>query len=249
MAVAALVFTLCAGTSCDRKSAGGKAVSPSVTIETLLSEGDAAFAAAHFEDALIPYEKALALTNKNGDPKRWADIAARAARVHEFMGDWTGAGILLTKVVWMTEEQYGREAPESVQVRSALARVRREASHQPEAEALIRSALSKDEASCGKDSREVAMDLKDLAELLQTTNRPGEAEPLIRRALAIDEATFGKNSLEVCSDLQILTDLLINTSRLEDAKPLRLRQHMIMGDTEAEARDKIDRIVAPRATK
>ena len=176
---------LITGVSCDRKAAGAKAPGSDPPIETLIRDADDAFAEARFEDALIPYEKALTLIDKDGDPKRWAGIAARAAQVHGFLGDWTGAQILLLKVCGLCEQHYGPEARETVHSRNQLKIARREGSQQPEAEGLLRLALAKDETSFGENSLEVASDLKDLAELLQATHRLPEAEQLMRRHLVL----------------------------------------------------------------
>ena len=128
-------------------------------------------------------------------------------------------------------------------------------------------------AAYGKDHPNVAIRLNNLAVLLQDSNCFAEAEPLFRRAISIDEATFGKNHPAVAGDINNLACLLHATNRLEEAEPLMQRmvgilvkftcdsghQHLHLetvvgnylhllielGDTQTEADDKINKILAP----
>ncbi len=218
---------LIAGTSCDRKASGGKALSPKPGIKTLWGEGNAAVQEERFAEALISYEKALALMKKDDSPEEWVNVATKAAQMHVLLSDWTGAGILLTKAVGVSEQHYGPEAPQTEETRRALAVVREEANWHPEAMALIRQTQAIEEASHGKDHREVAFGLTNLAMLLKKTNRPAEAEPLMRRALAIHEAFYGKSHPQVAAALFNLAQLLQDTNRMAEAELLMRRALVI----------------------
>ena len=86
--------------------------------------------------------------------------------------------------------------------------------------ALIRRALSINEASYGPDHPDVSITLNNLANLLRMTNRPAEVEALVRRALKIDEASYGPDHPAVARDLANLATVLVDADRLSDAEPL-----------------------------
>jgi tetratricopeptide (TPR) repeat protein len=142
-----------------------------------------------------------------------------------------------------------------------------------EAEPLLRHALAISEASFGSEHPNVAVNVNNLAQLLEDTNRLTEAETLRRRALAIDEASFGSDHPNVAIRLNNLAQLLKDTNRLAEAEPLMRRVVEIrvastaatghphprlmtaannytallkaMGETQEQAREKVDAILAP----
>ncbi len=93
----------------------------------------------------------------------------------------------------------------------------------PEAELLLRRAITIDESSFGSDHPIVAIRANNLAQLLHASNRFTDAEPLMRRALAIDEANSGHNHTDIARDLNNLAQLLHSTSRLTEAEPMMRR--------------------------
>lgn len=93
----------------------------------------------------------------------------------------------------------------------------------PEAELLMRRALTIDERSFGQDSPGVVADLANLAQLLRRTNRLADAEPLMRHALAIIEHHSGKH-LPIFGTLsRHLASLLRANHRLAEAETLLRR--------------------------
>lgn len=93
----------------------------------------------------------------------------------------------------------------------------------PEAERLLRRALSIEERNFGPDDPTVASRLSNLAQLLQSTNRLAEAEPLLRRALNIEERSFGPDHPSIATTLNNLGLLLQATNRFAEAEPLLRR--------------------------
>ena len=233
---------LIAGVSCDRKAAGGKGPGSGPSIETLIRDADDAFAEARFDDALIPYEKALTLIAKDGDPKRWAGIAAKAAQVHEFLGDWTGAQMLLLKVCRLCEQHYGPEARETVHSQNQLEIARREAGQQPEAEGLLRLALAKDEATFGKNDPAVASDLEYLVRLLRQTDRTAEADSLQSRYFEIIIRQVSNRIVVSTAEIDWAAELEKVTG---EYRALRVK----MGETEAVIEKRIGKLMEPIVKK
>ncbi|HSK79602.1 MAG TPA: tetratricopeptide repeat protein [Thermoanaerobaculia bacterium] len=93
----------------------------------------------------------------------------------------------------------------------------------PEAEPLMRRALTIHQETLGEEHPNLAIHFNNLAQLLQDTNRLAEAEPLMHRALAIDQSAFGENHPKVAIRLNNLASLLQATNRLAEAEPLMRR--------------------------
>jgi tetratricopeptide (TPR) repeat protein len=93
----------------------------------------------------------------------------------------------------------------------------------PEAEPLLRRALSISAKSHGPHHPAVAAALNNLAELLKATNRLGEAERLLRRALTIAEKGYAPDHTDVARCLNNLAQLLLATNRPSEAEPLMRR--------------------------
>lgn len=225
----ACVLVLVAVFFCVVGPAKVKALSLNPGVKTLLAKGNAANGPERFEDALISYEKALALINKDDFPEEWVNVAIKASQNHLALQDYTGALILLTNAVGVCEQHCGPETHLRRLTRVLLAMVRRDARAQDEAEALLRHALTKSLVSFGKASLEVAADLKNLVRFLKETHLSIEAEPLMRRALSIDEASFSNFHLEVVNDLNLLAQLLQDTHSLAEAEML-MRRALTIGE-------------------
>jgi tetratricopeptide (TPR) repeat protein len=90
----------------------------------------------------------------------------------------------------------------------------------PEAESLLRQALSIDENAYGSDHPEVAVRLSNLGSLLHKNFRLEEAERLIQRALDIDQRCLGPQHPTVATRLSNLTLLYASQGRYAEAEPL-----------------------------
>ncbi len=180
---------------------------------------------------------------------------------------------LVRRALAIHEASYGKDHPNVAINLNVLAHLLHATNRFAEAEPLMRRALAIDEARYGKDHPKVVIRLNNLANLLQATNHLAEAEPLMRRALAIDEASYGKDHPKVAIHLNNLAGLLQATNRIAEAEMLMRRaleiflrythatghQHsqlnnaingcigllMKMGDTKAQAWEKIRGILAP----
>lgn len=120
-------------------------------------------------------------------------------------------------------EKFVENEEERAAVLNNLARLMQVTNRLPEAEPLMRGALSNSEIIFGPEHPEVALHLNNLAQILQDTNKLAEAEPLIRRSLAIDEKSFGYDDVSIAIPLNNLALLLRATNRLQEAEPLMRR--------------------------
>ena len=173
----------------------------------------------------------------------------------------------------IAEAAFGPQHPTVATRLNNLATLLKATNRLAEAEPLMRRALAIAEASFGPQHPDVAIDLNSLALLLKDTNRLAEAEPLLRRALDIDEAAFGPQHPTVARHLNNLAHLLQATNRLAEAEPLMRRHfeifvkftrdtghphpHLVaatenyrillikMGDSQAQAQEKIEQILEP----
>jgi tetratricopeptide (TPR) repeat protein len=180
---------------------------------------------------------------------------------------------LMRRALAIHEASFGSDHPSVSATLNNLASLLHATNRLAEAEPLMRRALAIDEASFGSDHPYVAIDINNLAWLLKDTNRLAEAEPLMRRALAINEASFGSDHPDVAIRLNNLALLLQATHRLAEAEPLMRRGVKIlvafaagtghphpqlvtvannyagllmeMGETQKQAREKVNAILAP----
>lgn len=221
---AALAFAFTAGTSCDRK--------PDVPqVDVYNIEGNVAWVDGRYADALAAYQKALALTDKDKDPKEWARIASDVAKMHGKLAAWKEAETLLIEVLRLREQYDGAKSVKTAENLDQLAKVLMGTGRHKEAEPLLRRVLAIDEGNGGKDTAVVALRLKDLAQLLQEMNRLDEAEPLMRQAVEIYAGVILKTRSKPVY-LETLPD---------NYRDLRMK----MGDTKAEAQEKIDKLLKP----
>lgn len=180
---------------------------------------------------------------------------------------------LMRRALAIDEASFGKDHPKVAIRLNNLAMFLQATGRMAEAELFIHRALAIDEVSFGMDHPRVAIHLNVLASLLEDTNRLAEAEPLMRRALAIDEASFGKDHPDVARDLNNLGQLLKATNRLSEAEPLMRRMLEIivnftrtsghphphleagignyrrllmkMGGSQAQAEEKIEKLLSP----
>jgi tetratricopeptide (TPR) repeat protein len=180
---------------------------------------------------------------------------------------------LLVRVFEISENKGGDPHPNFGAAMNSLALILQDFNQPKEAESLYRRALAFDENLFGPDHPHVANRLNNLATLLHVNNRLAEAEPLMRRGVEIEEKSKGKDHPHVAIHLSNLAQLLLDDNRLPEAEPLMRRmleifvsytcgtghRHqnletgisnyriilMEMGDTQAEANDKIGKILAP----
>ena len=190
---------------------------------------------------------------------------------------WSEAEPLLRRALSIREASYGRYHPEVAVSLNNLAQLLKATNRLNDAEPLMRRALAIDEAGFGQIHPTVASRLNNLAQLLQATNRHLEAEPLLNRALCIDEAAFGQNHPDVAIDLNNIALLFLATNRRAEAEPLMRRAFGIlvdftrttghphpylegvtqnyrgllvqMGDSPAQAQEKIDKLLEPLRSK
>lgn len=180
---------------------------------------------------------------------------------------------LLVRVFEISENRGGDPHPSFGAAMNNLAMILQEFNKPKEAELLYRRALAFDEDLFGPNHPCVANRLNNLATLLHVNNRLAEAEPLMRRGVEIEEKSKGKDHPHVAIQLSNLAQLLLDDNRLPEAEPLMRRmleifvsytcrtghRHqnletgisnyriilMEMGDTQAEADDRIGKILAP----
>ena len=180
---------------------------------------------------------------------------------------------LMRRALDIDEASLGPQHPTVATRLNNLAQLLQATNRLAEAEPLVRRALAMDEAAFGPKHPTVANRLNNLAQLLKATNRLTEAEPLMRRTLAIDEASLGPQHPTVATRLNNLARLLQDTNRLAEAEPLMSSALEIlvnfsrdtgyahphlqlvtknygnllveMGDSEAQAQEKIVQILEP----
>ena len=180
---------------------------------------------------------------------------------------------LMRRALAIDESCRGENHPDVARDLSNLAQLLSNTRRQAEADPLMRRALQIDEHWFGANHPNVAIRLNCLAVLMQDTNRSSEAESLLRRALAIDLHASGKDHPKVAGSMNNLAALFMAIDRREEAEPLfrdalvilkefqrntghphpHLQDainnyHLLlkeMGDTEAQAREKIAKILEP----
>ncbi len=277
MAVTAFVFVNCAVFFCVFRPESEESAKAQSVRESLTAEEEAAKIKALYADLLPGKKETLALIDKAEDPHYWIVVADGLAIIQKSLGAWREAEQLHTEILHLSEQHYGPETRETAEALEALACFFKDTNRPAEAEPLLRRALVIFEKCLNDGDPVVARNFSQLAMVLRKLNHLEEAEPLLRRALAINEHGYGKKSRNVGLDLQNLVDLLMDTNRFEEAEPLMRRTVEVwayihtyikptppelepaknkyrslllkMGDTEAQAGEKIGKIVAPLQQK
>ena len=162
-------------------------------IENYTLSGQAEQQQAHYDAALMAFERAAALTDKGRDAAAWADANNWVALVLYHQAGHARAISLLEEIVPVLEKQPDPEAPKLATALNNLATLYQATNRLAEAEPLMQRALKIDEKSYGPEHPAVATRLNNLARLYQDTNRLTEAEPLSRRHLVIF-AKFQRNT-------------------------------------------------------
>lgn len=101
-----------------------------------------------------------------------------------------------------------------------LAMVCKDMEEHPEAEQLLRDALTGREAALGEGHRDTLASLNNLASLLQSLGRNEEAEPLCRRALECCRTYLGEAHADTKTALGNLVVLLCSLSKDSEAMKL-----------------------------
>src|ERR1043166_1076121 len=144
----------------------------------------------------------------------------------DFLGehwlDWTNRWEI-EPLQAFSELLLGREHIQASWMASSVSRRLFDLARYPEADPLMRRALTMHEQSYGPEHPNVARDLNNQAQLLKATNRLSEAEPLMRRVVRIFEQSYGVNHPDVATALTNLAQLLQDTNRLGEAESLMQR--------------------------
>ena len=277
---------------------GGKSGQAQREREALIAEGEAAKNKRLYADARAAFQKALALTDKEKDPKSWTVTASSVADMHRYLGPWKEAKKLYTEILSLRKKHYGPTARETAETLTSLVLLLAARNRLEEAESLLdrtldnnrgfygknvervaamRSALARYKDFFGQRYPNVVLDLDNTSGLLEDKGRMEEAEPRMRHALASEEATFGKNHPNVALRLNSLAQLLKDMGRLAEAEALMRRMVAIsvdftvksgetspylwaatrnyrsllikMGDTEAQVKEKLGKLMEPIVKK
>jgi len=246
-------------------------------IRSLVFMGDVEYNQKHYPKAIAIYQQALDLADKTVAPKSWSDVAMIIAKTQHKAEEWKKSETLLKEIIRVREEHYGKETPETCDALTYYGNALYQRKQYVEAEPIIRRALAILEKNRSGDHPEVATGLQNLAWILHFTDRMVEAEPLMRRALTINKNAYGKDDPHVAYSLYCLAMIHGGTKRLPEAEVL-MRQSLEMyvacsvaagkkdqdldmvvakygqllvkmGDTQKQAREKIDKITDPLLKK
>ncbi len=243
MAVAALVFVLCVVFFSVRRPEDEESWKVQRARRTHMAEGQAAKQKGLYADALAAFQKALALTDREKDPKSWTVTASSVAEMHRYLRSWKEAKKFYTEILSLRKKHYGPTARETAETLTSLVLLLVSMNRLEEAESLLdrtldinkgffgknfekvakmRSVLAMNKAHSRQRNPNVVIDLDNTSGLLEDKGRMEEAEPRMRDALAIEEATFGKNHPNVAVRLNSLAQLLKDMGRLAEAEaPMR----------------------------
>ena len=251
MAVAALVFVLCAVFFCVRRPEDEASWNVQRARRAHTAEGQAAKQKGLYADALAAFQKALALTDKEKDPKSWTITASSVAEMHRYLRSWKEAKKFYTEILSLRKKHYGPAARETAETLTSLVLLLAAMNRLEEAESLLDRTLDINKGFFGKHygivvemrralaihkdlfsqrNANVVMDLDNTSGLLEDKGRMEEEEPRMRDALAIVESTFGKNHPNVAVRLNSLAQLLKDIGHLAEAEALMRRMVAISVD-------------------
>lgn len=192
-------------------------------IESYQKEGRAHGAAGMYEKALIAFERAASLSDRDKDPTGWADAQEWVARILHELARYPEEEPIIRAILAIRKKWPSADDRDVAIALNNLAQLLKETNRLDEAESLMREALTIEESKLGPDDPSVAIALNNLANLLLGTNRSGEAEPLLRRALKINESNFEPEDRNIAISLNNLAGLLNETGRLAEAEPMMRR--------------------------
>ena len=230
---------------------GGQSWQAQRARRTLMAEGESAKQNRLYSDALAAFQKALALTDKEKDPKSWTVTASSVADMHSYLGPWKEAKRLYTEILSLRKKHYGPTARETAETLTSLVLLLTDRNRVAEAEELLDRTLARNKGFYSKHIEKVAamrhalamskarlgerypyfvLDLDNTSGLLEDKGRMEEAEARMRLFLASAEAASFKNDPNITVHLNSLAQLLKDKGRLTEAEALMRRMVAISVD-------------------
>ncbi|AGX86365.1 CHAT domain-containing tetratricopeptide repeat protein [Candidatus Symbiobacter mobilis] len=194
-------------------------------IDRLNSEVIKLYQAGQYAAALIPAQRALAISEKANGPEHPSTSTSlnNLAGLYESMGQYARAEPLYVRALAISEKANGPEHPSTGTSLNNLAGLYRSMGQYARAEPLYVRALAISEKANGPDHPSTGTILNNLAGLYRSMGQYARAEPLYVRALAISEKAEGPEHPSTGTRLNNLAGLYQSMGQYARAEPLYVR--------------------------
>ena len=135
-------------------------------------------------------------------------------------GDYDDSFPYHEKALNISEEQLGKNNPDTATSLNNLATLYQDQGKYKEAEFLFRRSLKICEEQLGENNPDTATSLNNLASIYQTQRKYKEAEPLFHRSLKICEEQLGENNPDTATSLNNLASIYQTQRKYKEAEPL-----------------------------
>ena len=198
-------------------------------LESLIEEAKKLEASGAIQEAIIRWEKILAMSEKSLEPQhpRNATILDNLALLYDNQGLYGEAELLFKRSLAIREEALGPEHPDTTGSLNNLALLYEKQGRYGEAEPLYKRSLVISEKVLGPEHSRNATILNNLAVLYNKQGRYGEAEPLYKRSLGIREKVLGPEHPDTAGSLNNLAGLYHDQGRYGEAETLYKRSLVI----------------------
>ena len=183
------------------------------------------FAAAKYDEAIEPCQRALAIVEKafGGEHPNVASVLGQFAMLYQAKGKYAKAEPLYQRALAIYEKALGSEHQMVATALNNLGLLYEDKGDYTKAGPLLQRGLAIREKVLGGEHPDVASSLNDLADLYQAKGEYAKAEPLFQRALAIRERALGGEHPDVAQSLTNLADLYKDKGDYTNAEPLYQR--------------------------
>ncbi|AGX86362.1 tetratricopeptide repeat protein [Candidatus Symbiobacter mobilis] len=210
---------------------GQAAIASNAEIDRLNSEGIKLHQAGQYAAALVPTQRALAISEKANGPEHPLTCTSlnNLALLHQAMGQYARAEPLLVRALAISEKTNGPEHPTTGMSMNNLAKLYQDmGQYYARAETLLVRALAISEKINGQEHPTTGMSLNNLADLYQHMGQYARAEPLYVHALAISEKANGPEHPSTGTSLNNLALLYQHMGQYARAEPLYVRALAIL---------------------
>jgi tetratricopeptide (TPR) repeat protein len=189
-------------------------------IESYVLAGQSAQKRIQYNDALAHFREAEKLTDRDRNPKEWAEVQQAIGDLSLDQGKYGEAENTLHAVVDVRAHTLGPEHRDTLRSRNSLANARWKQGNYAEAENDFRNAISAEERVLGPEHPETLRSRQGLATILYEKGRYAEAEAEHRVILTLMEKVLGQEHSDTLNSKNRLGLSIVQQGKYAEAEAL-----------------------------
>jgi len=189
-------------------------------IEGYRLAGQSAQKLIQYTEAMLHFREAEKLTDREHEPKEWAEVQDAIANLLYDQGQYQSAEVTLRTVIETRAQLIGPEHPDTLRSRNHLAAALRKEGKLVEAETNFHELIRIEEKVLGPEHPDTLWSRSGLATILSDQGKFSEAEAEVLSIIKLRDKVLGPDDIETLKSRFNLGVVLINEGKFPEAEAL-----------------------------